>query len=233
MGFITVNPVLDLATDSQPSIYYLDDGVAVVYCLDSPEGAVIANAGTFATSRTGRSFVKTTDGGNTGWAEIPAALISAQQGFEKSLFRNIASASTSGTGLDPLHTVTIPAGAFDIDGEMGRLVSHGSFTGTLGTKRLLVRFNSSQTLLDTGNITANNAFWRFEMTFFRISGTIFDAISLLQHTPFASTGSPTQFSFGYFAVGPNPPDANSITFHGEVANAGDSVGQDATILTIV
>lgn len=220
MPFITQNPIIDLQ-DQQPSIYYMDDGVALAHVLDSPEGLVSANAGSFFTSRTGRSFLKTTDGGSTGWVEMGRVVA-----------QNVAGAITSGTGLDPLQTITIPPGTLNADGKHLEVISHGAASGAAGNKRFLCRINGSQVMLDTGLVVMANAFWHFEMSFFRNTSTIVDARAIFRHSPFAATGTPTFFTFGFFGAGITPGNQFTIDFLAECANGADTVGQDSTIVTI-
>lgn len=65
---ISANPVLDLISAQQPSIYYIDQGVGLFASLGSPEGAIACNRGSVACDvLSGDVYRKTTNLVNTGW----------------------------------------------------------------------------------------------------------------------------------------------------------------------
>ncbi len=69
MSLITQNPTIDLATEQQPSIYYLDDGVAVFKTIGDPAGVVAANPGSLAVDASGNVYRKTSTGA-AGWINV-------------------------------------------------------------------------------------------------------------------------------------------------------------------
>ena len=68
--FITQNPNIDMETEQQPNLYYLDDGVCFFKCIDDPENVIRANKGSIASSTNGSLYIKTTDNVATGWVAI-------------------------------------------------------------------------------------------------------------------------------------------------------------------
>jgi len=44
--FITQNPNIDMESEQQPNLYYLDDGVCFFKCIGDPENVIRANKGT-------------------------------------------------------------------------------------------------------------------------------------------------------------------------------------------
>lgn len=64
---ITSNPVIDVASDQQPSIYYLDDGTAIFKVVSDPNGSVIANAGSLALRDNGAVYAKASNNDALNW----------------------------------------------------------------------------------------------------------------------------------------------------------------------
>lgn len=58
MSLMTVNPNIDIASEQQPSIYYLDDGTAIFKVVTDPNGLIIANAGSLALQNNGDAWIK-------------------------------------------------------------------------------------------------------------------------------------------------------------------------------
>lgn len=58
MSLMTANPIIDLASEQQPSIYYLDDGTAIFKVVSDPNGLIIANAGSLALQNNGDAWIK-------------------------------------------------------------------------------------------------------------------------------------------------------------------------------
>jgi len=68
--FITQNPNIDMESEQQPNLYYLDDGVCFFKCIGDPENVIRANKGSIASSTNGSLYIKTTDGVASGWVAI-------------------------------------------------------------------------------------------------------------------------------------------------------------------
>lgn len=72
---ITTNPTIDMESEQQPNLYYLDDGVCLFKCIGNPENVIRANKGSIASSTNGSLYIKTTDSVATGWIAIGAGTI--------------------------------------------------------------------------------------------------------------------------------------------------------------
>ena len=68
--FITQNPNIDMESEQQPNLYYLDDGVCFFKCIGDPENVIRANKGSIASSTNGSLYIKTTDSVASGWVAI-------------------------------------------------------------------------------------------------------------------------------------------------------------------
>jgi len=68
--FITQNPNIDMESEQQPNLYYLDDGVCFFKCIGDPENVIRANKGSIASSTNGSLYIKTTDSVASGWVSI-------------------------------------------------------------------------------------------------------------------------------------------------------------------
>jgi hypothetical protein len=75
MAFVVTFPTLDLQSERGPIIWYIDDGVAMAIAPSSPEGIVLANAGSLFTTRNGQVWIKTTDNVNTGWQQLASGIL--------------------------------------------------------------------------------------------------------------------------------------------------------------
>ena len=65
------NPSIDLLSNRQPSIYYVEIGVAIIPCSGSPQGVIAANRGSLALDiASGNAYLKTTNTVSTGWVII-------------------------------------------------------------------------------------------------------------------------------------------------------------------
>jgi hypothetical protein len=127
MGFITQNPTVDMVSDEQPSLYYLDDGVCLGESLSNPNGLITANAGSIMTARDGSGiYYKATDGLNTGWSLIGAG----------------GGGSLTGAGASP--QVAYWSGATALTGEPG-------FTWTTATKQLKLQGVSPSLFVQDNN----------------------------------------------------------------------------------
>ena len=65
------NPSIDLLSNRQPSIYYVEIGVAIIPCSGSPNNVIAANRGSLALDiTTGNAYLKTTNTVATGWVIV-------------------------------------------------------------------------------------------------------------------------------------------------------------------
>lgn len=72
MADVTSNPTISLAPNpGTVDVIYLADGRAIFLCLGSPQTVIVANGGSIAIDATNKIiYLKTTDGGNTGWLAV-------------------------------------------------------------------------------------------------------------------------------------------------------------------
>ncbi len=217
---ITVNPSIDMISDQQPSVFYLDDGTAVFKCIGSPEGAIEANAGSWALSTNGLAYLKTTMGGNTGW-----------RAHERVVAVDVSNTTTVGTGLDPLTSLTIPANTLVTDGQRLNVVADGNFNGAAGNKRLTL-IGDGFTILDTGLIAINNSNWHLELQALRVSSVGLLLTARLSTNGFGVTSTPV-FLGGTGFQTPNFAAAYVLQCLGECANGADSVSQGSFVASVL
>jgi hypothetical protein len=144
MGAITQNPTIDLLSDKQPTIFYLDDGAAVFNCVGSPNGAVAANIGSLTIdNQTGNVYTKTTNTVNTGWVQISGAGGGAVTGSGVADQIAFWSGATALTGSTNFAWTTLASGQLGLSGSNGFfLVTNTSTTP-----------NSNVSLAGAGQIT--------------------------------------------------------------------------------
>ncbi len=151
MAFLTQQPVIDLLSEQQPTIYYIDDGTVFCKGVGLPEGTIFAGAGSIITNASGQMFLKTTGTSlNTGWVEVLNTLIGVQR-----IETQFNSVSNVAGGLDDLHTGTIAAGTLAVDGQFIDWLTSGSFAANANTKRFVMEIAGQGTLLDTGLLAQN------------------------------------------------------------------------------
>lgn len=222
MGLITVNPTLDMLSDQQPSIYYLDDGTAVFKCISAPEGVIEANAGSLALQSNGAAWIKSTIGGNTGWVTV---------GNTTRFGSNISPVSTSGTGLDSLQSLNYPANLCAAAGEGFRIYASGQANGNAGNHRWVLNFSGGP-ILDTTLVAVGDpaaADWISEVE------AIFVSASSIQITTRLWVYSAAQAQIGSFGnlvnTGGGFPPSGTYTFQyaAECANGADNISCNVMI----
>lgn len=229
MPDVTVNPVIDIDRDIPIQVYYLDSGTAIFKCVASPEGVVFAKEGSIAVSDTGLVYVKSTSlSVNTGWEAI--ATIPSGGNVETRIVTDLSNTATSGTGLDSLTSITIPANTLAI-GDRLIIVADGNFNGVAGNKRLAV-IGDGFTIFDTGLVAINNSNWHLEIQALRVSAIGFLLTVRLSTNGFGVTSTPNWFAATAFQT-PNFGAAYVFQCLGEVANAADSVSQGNFIASLL
>jgi hypothetical protein len=231
MPFITQNPTLDLVSEQQPCIWYLDDGTAIFKGVGTPEGVVFAGPGSIFVNGSGQAYLKTTGTTlNTGWQQIPT--LSSGQNFERTIVVDVSSTTTSGTGEDPLTSITIPSGTFTADGQRLKIVADGNFNGVAGNKRLVMRFDTTTDVFDTGLVAIHNSNWHMDIQALRVSAGLLITCRFTTNA-FGATSVPVSYGAVGFIAAPNYGNAHTFDFLGEVANAADSVSQGACIASLL
>src|SRR5262245_6445798 len=156
-----------------------------------------------------------------------------QDGLDNLYFRNSSSVLTSGTGLDPLRSIPIPANTFTIDGQMMRLISQGQMTGAGGTKRLAAGINGTQNVFNTGLIAAVNNFWINEMFITRFPGSVLFVTNRFTSAVGAPGATPTNHQLSTLVTAQDFGVAFTVDFFGEVSVGADAVQQDVVHVTFV
>ncbi len=188
MPAITSNPNIDVLSEQQPSIYYLDDGVAIFKVISTPEGSVVANAGSLAIQSDGRLYIKTGDNNSVGYVSPlnPGFIVATDYGIagvgdETTKLQNaINAASLQGKILllppftVTVSQVTIPVAGVQIWGQSGAGGSPISTIQSNGANSAIILFSNNF----TRNVTISNV---------RILGT--SAGSSQHGISFTATGS--------------------------------------------
>ena len=229
MSLITQNPTLDMVSDQPPLIFYLDDGTAVFKVVSDPEGVITANAGSLALGAGGAAWLKTTDGGNTGW--VRAQVAQPGQTFARTVAVDTANYTTVGTGVDSLGSITIPANTLTADGQRIKLSANGNFNGAAGNKRLQLFFSGGTLVFNTGLVAVSNANWLLDVEAIRVAGGVLIS-ARLSTSGFGATTTPVWYGATVFAGAVNFALAHNFDFEGECANGADTVTRGGAVAVL-
>lgn len=91
-------------------------------------------------------------------------------GYPKCVGVDISTPGNVGTGLDSLHSFSLPAASLAANNDWVRWTAGGKFGANDDNKRLVVTFDS-QSMEDTGLIDIDGQDWKFMSTLIRLSST--------------------------------------------------------------
>lgn len=235
MAFITTNPQIDLLSEQQPSVYYLDDGTAIFKGIGDPNGVIFAGVGSLFVNSSGQFFQKTTSFAlNTGWNQV--STIPVNGAVELVTNRNITVATTSGTGTDVLQTITIQPNTWDIDGRRVTITAQGAGFGAAGTKRILATLNGLA-VFNTGLQAGlfNDRGWYVKVVMTRLSSdTLIISCEVFTNAGLVGvSNTATIFASHHTAAGLSFAISFSLDFFGECSVGSDTLQQYTTISSVL
>jgi hypothetical protein len=154
-------------------------------------------------------------------------------GLENAVMRNESGVSTSGTGVDPLFTVPIVAGALNLGAKTLKVHAYGGINNAAGgNKRILVNFDAAplpvSLLFDTGLAAFNSSSLELYIMIMRRFDQFVQTRVWLEHNVLTGTSAAVTkiarsdvLSLIDFNI------AHTINVFGEVSNAADTVTIDA------